>query len=128
MIFKVWNKNKKEWADDKNFYIDSDGDLHQLDTSEDRIFPADDWFIPVFSIGKINGIDYYEGDIFETLTGNNVIIIHDSNGSGDSIGVKMEYLFGTAKGLTIAVYRNFLLKNRMLGNKFENPELLNIGD
>ena len=125
--FKVWNdKDKFFAADGYNYFINKHGKLFigsEVANGEYEIEPCKDFMKPVFLAGKEdrNGIEWKEGDIFNISTGNNMILIHDET---EYPGWKFEYLSGPAKGMKVSAHVNALSKEEIIGNKFENPELI----
>ena len=120
--FKVWDSHVKMFLDEQwGFYINQSGDLCYIVNGLSE--KASDNFEPVFSMTTLdkNGVEWKEGDICKSITGNNMVLIHEET---EYPGWKFEYLSGTAKGMKVSAHVNALSKEEIIGNKFENPELI----
>lgn len=142
MKFKVWDKDENKFiqtrdkdAQEEYFTINSDGDLMQNfsvfgSQNEFSLDYAFNRFIPVFSTSKtdINGNELFTGDIrganwwkYEICFGDYMIKNDDWNVTFDLTGFYIKYL-DKHKGVDFFDVEN--LTDPHLGNKFENPELL----
>ena len=112
--FKIWDKFTESFIKNDNgrFYLSMNGELMiYLEDME----KASHQFIPVFSTGKTdkNGVELFDGDVVRNKKGRiGIVLYHEAAWSID-----YNYV-----GLFPIVCCN---KNcEKIGNKFENPELM----
>lgn len=115
--FKVWNEVLKQWVDSKTCFLSAEGAIH---------FKMNDWlsfaaphYKAVFSTGIYdkNGDEIYEGDIVQYGTENYEVIYKYNRFCLKDHNPKYSFApFYYEPGVQPLV--------EVLGNRFENPELL----
>lgn len=123
MKFKVWIPEATEFRTN-GYYIDSTGKLYFNATNEYRLIRCNDSrFIICFFTGLTDedDIEVYENDIIKTSNSNVPQLIKITNSSFTSYGhdESYSYLFNGHR-----IYDSGLnVKFKVIGNKFQNPEL-----
>ncbi|WP_369355691.1 YopX family protein [Lysinibacillus capsici] len=120
MKFRVWSNHTKKMFDD-GFYISQNGDLFQNDSLD---YKSKDSFEVMRYTGfkDSKGNEIYEGDIVK-------ISDHPFQGSIDING-NYEVYYNEYTELSCGGWYLFRMKHyaEVIGNKFENPELLKGAD
>lgn len=139
MRFKIWDKKLKKWADHDKFYLDYDGSLVSFFGGCGNIYSAVKFEFchqPVFSTETHdkNGVELFDGDIckchkFTQEAGDNLgviegekeftAVIEFSRYGGIQLKTKDGYMF--LWEFEEGWHEESLEK---IGNRFENPELL----
>ena len=122
--FKVWDSKEKEFIDKAlcMIYLDCDGKLMAFNEKNELVRCPE--FAPVFSTGQAdkNGVEIYEGDIMPPRI---VVSWLDDNNEGLGMNVGW-YLqrddFESWAGMETQLQENTTYE--VIGNKYENPELL----
>jgi len=117
MKFDVWD-DKRQWFDNEHdssatWLIDQRGALCLY--SKEEFYPEHktDRFSPVYYI-ELEGVKYRAGDVYKDSRGFKVSISYD-----DYLGFEVEWGHGM-----LAMDIEELKEWNILGNKYENPELL----
>lgn len=103
MKFKVWDDHSRRWLDEKDYCIDCNGELYVF--MGDYSLATGDHIIPVFSVETCdkNGEELFDGDIYRDSWGIPRVVTKKYKAFRKNVG------YG---------------KIEKIGNKFENPELL----
>jgi hypothetical protein len=115
MKFDVFNTREKKWEEEgypRWFHMSQSGELGF--TIEYDCYPADEFFIPVYYIEE-EGVKYRQGDVYEWY------------GDKMAIGYDFEsgfYVFEPKQDYRYAHELHYVEGRKLLGNKYENPELL----
>ena len=114
MKFKVWDKKRKEFTSG-GFVIDEEGEL--LVVSGKTIHGPDSRFIPVYSTAQTdkNGVELFHKDIVKDQVGGILIAEWDK-------ALSMLFWRVVANGVRVDFSPQH--KIEIIGNNFENPELL----
>ena len=123
--FKVWDSGRGEFTGEHGiFYISESGELFDGWDGEEPI-PVDKKYLAVFSIGQHNenGVEIYEGDIIKTPgSGGNIFTVEKGL---DTIVRRVDVaVWSYRMSERIMTNRNGSLQCEIIGNKYENPELL----
>lgn len=71
------------------------------------------------------GKEIYEGDILELFSNKGVVVFEDTEDAAFEVIFMEDYLEGTRQGELMVCGENFFApKSNIIGNVFENPELL----
>ncbi len=101
--FKFWDSINSCWCDTRDYFVNADGISMYFGSVEDD---------PVQLIGLTHtGVEIYSGDIVDCWTGSDCFI--DQSGT-----VVSEFSYNGLLPITCSEFQE------VIGNKFENPELL----
>jgi uncharacterized phage protein (TIGR01671 family) len=124
--FRAWDKKEKKmkWVDHLSVPNFDSGAVSFLDSE----LKADGKYKALGEIELMqytglkdkNGVEIYEGDILEEEEGDLLTVFWDKQKAAFKLGGREMY---SASSGTSCCYATYLLK---VGNKYENPELLNV--
>ncbi len=112
--FRAWDKIRKRMVYDIVFTYDKDDTFNNMYDEEDRQIENKE-IMQFTGLKDKNGKEIFEGDIVEDLSLNNrigIVVFH--NWSFGFEGNRFHYFYPF----------NTDMKLKVIGNKFENPELL----
>lgn len=139
MKFKVFDKEKKEFVENKSYYLSKNGNLTLpgYDCSDGSIVMVIEFdLIPIFSTGQkdIDGNDIYEGDVVEagfplmmTIIATLDCEIEKNSRSFRVFENKKQYMilekYGSYPDGRVQTEEN-LIKYKIIGSIYTNPKLL----
>lgn len=128
--FKVWSKEEKCWISIDNIVLDSNGSIAYLvpEADEPPYLEEEVEIMQYVGLKDVNGKPIYEGDVVNVTwsrydtEGRNYTIAYDPNNDGYSAFDFVDW-YEDMNGLSCAYIDGQIT---VIGNRFENPELLEV--
>lgn len=115
--FRIWDRT--------SFYFASVSDLLDGYPSEHKCLNSELVFQQYTGLKDENGKEIYEGDILECYKNRGVVVFEDMEDAAFECVFIEDYLEGKRQGEFMIFGENFFsVKSKIIGNIFENPELL----